>query len=87
LSLHHGARFCKLAWFCSAPLAGFYSAVDTLLLPILPHCVDDHGRLLLAPPRTGPQTQQLLRTAYKDIPAVVDAMRQYWMPTLFKTRS
>jgi len=56
-------------------------------LPILPHCVDDHGRLLLAPPRTGPQTQQLLRTAYKDIPAVVDAMRQYWMPTLFKTRS
>ena len=25
--------------------------------------------------------------AYKDIPAVVEEMRQYWMPTRFKTRS
>jgi hypothetical protein len=31
--------------------------------------------------------EQFRRTAYKDIPAVVEEMRQYWMPTRFKTRA
>jgi uncharacterized protein len=61
----------KLRLSAWAPLTNPADIDHALLLPILPHCVDDHGRLLLAPPRTGPQTQQLLRTAYKDIPAVV----------------
>jgi uncharacterized protein len=56
-------------------------------LPILLHCVDDQGRPLLDPPRMGPETEQFRRTAYKDIPVVVEAMRQYWMPTRFKERS
>jgi uncharacterized protein len=57
-----------------------------LLFPILLHCVDDRLRPLLGSPKTGQQTQQFLRTAYKEIPAAVEAMRQYWMPTRFKTR-
>ncbi len=60
---------------------------DGLLLPILFHCVDDQGRPMLGPPRLGPDTDQFRRTAYKDILAVVEEMRQYWMPTRFKTRS
>ena len=57
------------------------------LLPILFHCVDDQGRPMLGPPKQGPDTEQFRRTAYRDIPAVVEEMRQYWMPTRFKTRS
>ena len=51
-----------------------------LLLPILLHCRDDHGRPLLGPPRSGRKTKEFLRNAYLDIPPVVEAMRQYWMP-------
>jgi len=57
-----------------------------LLLPILLHCLDDHLHPLFGSPKTGQQTQQFLRTAYKEIPAAVVAMRQYWMPTRFKPR-
>jgi len=35
----------------------------------------------------GAGTEKFSRIAYKDIPAVVEEMRQYWMPTRFKTRS
>jgi uncharacterized protein len=42
---------------------------------------------MLGPPRQGPETEQFRRTAYKDIPTVVEEMRQYWMPMRFKTRS
>ena len=51
-----------------------------LLLPILLHCRDDQGRPLLGPPRSGRRTRDFLRSAYADIPAVVEALRQYWMP-------
>lgn len=51
-----------------------------LLLPILLHCVDDQGRPLLGPARKGPENKEFLRNAHTDIPAVVEAMRQYWMP-------
>ena len=37
-------------------------------------------------PETG-ANKAFLRNAHTDIPAVVEAMRQYWMPTRFKTRS
>jgi uncharacterized protein len=40
---------------------------------------------MLGPPRKGQETEQFARIAYKDIPAVVEEMRQYWMPTRFKT--
>jgi uncharacterized protein len=47
------------------------------LLPILFHCVNDQGRPMFGPPKKGPETEQFSRIAYKDIPAVVEEMRQY----------
>ena len=66
-----------LAW---APLLELSNTNHGLLLPILLHCVDDHGRPLLGPARKGRETEEFLRNAHTDIPAVVEAMRQYWMP-------
>jgi uncharacterized protein len=54
-----------------------------LLLPILLHCVDEQGRPLLGPPRKCRETEEFLRNAHADIPDVVEAMRQYWMPTRY----
>jgi uncharacterized protein len=39
----------------------------------------DQGRPLLGPTSKARQTEQFLRNA-SDIPAAVEAMRQYWMP-------
>ena len=68
------------AW---APLLDLRNINHGLLLPILLHCVDDQGRPLLGPPRKGRETEQFLRNAHTDIPDVVEAMRQYWMPTRY----
>jgi uncharacterized protein len=51
-----------------------------LLLPILVHCTDDAGRPMLGPTRPGPEGDAFLRNAYRDIPVVVPAIREYWMP-------
>lgn len=72
------------AW---APLTNLADVNHGLLLPILFHCVDDPGRPMLGLPRKGPATEQFRRIAYKNIPAVVEQIRQYWMPTRFRTRS
>ena len=32
-------------------------------------------------------TREFLRNAHSDIPAVVEAMRQYWMPTRYARAS
>jgi uncharacterized protein len=77
----------KLRLSAWSPLRNPADINHGLLLPILLHCVDDHGRPLLGPPKAGQQTQQLLRAAYKEIPPAIEAMRQYWMPTRFKTQS
>lgn len=55
-----------------------------LLLPILLHCTDPLGRPMLGPPREGPETAEFLRTAYKDIPLVIPAIRDFWMPQRLK---
>jgi uncharacterized protein len=55
-----------------------------LLLPIFVHCVDNQGRPLLGPARKGPEGKAFLRKAYADIPAVVEALRQYWMPIRYR---
>jgi uncharacterized protein len=74
----HAAMQPRLsAW---APLLDTRNINHGLLLPILLHCVDDHGRSLLGPPRKGLDTKEFLRNAHSDIQAVVEAMRQYWMP-------
>jgi uncharacterized protein len=74
----HAAMQLRLsAW---APLLDISNINHGLLLPILLHCVDEQGRPLLGPPRTGRETEEFMRNAHADIPAVVEAMRQYWMP-------
>lgn len=52
-----------------------------LLLPILFHCIDEDGRPMLA---RSPAPEPFARNARSDIPLVVEAMRQFWMPTRFK---
>jgi yecA family protein len=52
-----------------------------LLLPILFHCIDEDGRPMLA---RSPAPEPCARNARSDIPLVVEAMRQFWMPTRFK---
>jgi uncharacterized protein len=77
----HAAMRPRLsAW---APLLDIGNINHGLLLPILLHCVDDQGRPMLGPPRTGRQTEEFRRDAHTDIPAAVEAMRQYWMPTRY----
>ena len=55
-----------------------------LLLPILLYCTDPLGRPMLGPPRQGPETEEFLRTAYQDIPLVIPAIRDFWMPQRFR---
>jgi uncharacterized protein len=62
------------------PLLDASNVNHGLLLPILLHCRDDQDRPLLGPPRSGRETEDLLRNAYLDISAAVEATRQYWMP-------
>ena len=77
----HAAMQPRLsAW---APLLDTRNINHGLLLPILLHCTDDQGRPLLGPARKGPETKEFLRNAHTDIPAVVETMRQYWMPTRY----
>ena len=54
------------AW---APLLDTGNVNHGLLLPILLHCRDDQGQPMLG-----------LSRSCRDIPAAVEAMRQYWMP-------
>jgi uncharacterized protein len=48
-----------------------------------PWCRGDQGRPLLGPKRKSRTTKEFLRNAHADIPAVVEAMRQYWMRTRY----
>ena len=77
-------RLRMLDW---APLLDTSDVNHGLLLPILLHCRDDQGRPLLGPTRRGRETREFLRNAHGDIPAVVEAMRQYWMPTRYARAS
>jgi uncharacterized protein len=77
----HAAMQPRLpAW---APLLDLSNINHGLLLPILLHCIDDYGRPLLGPAKKGRETEEFLRNAPADIPMVVEAMRQYWMPTRY----
>jgi uncharacterized protein len=77
---HAAMRLRLPAW---APLLDLSNINHGLLLPILLHCIDDYGRPLLGPARKGLDTEEFLRNAHADIPTVVEAMRQYWMPTRY----
>jgi uncharacterized protein len=70
-----------------APLLDISDVNHGLLLPILLHGRDDQGRPLLGPAKRSQETEDFLRNAHADIPAVVEAMRQYWMPTRYARAS
>jgi yecA family protein len=53
------------------------------LLPILAHCADTAGRPLLGAPQRGLASPPFTQDAWRDIPAAVEAIRQFWMPTRF----
>ena len=55
-----------------------------LLRPILIHCVDDAGRPALTTATRSPRTPPLARNDWREIPATVEALRQFWMPIRFK---
>ena len=55
-----------------------------LLRPILIHCVDDAGRSVLPQTMPSPGTPTLARNSRRDIPATVEALRQFWMPIRFR---
>jgi uncharacterized protein len=74
----HAAMQPRLsAW---APLLDTRSTNHGLLRTILIHCMHDQDRSRLGPTGKRPEIKQLPRDAHTDIPAVVEAMRQYWMP-------
>jgi uncharacterized protein len=80
----HAAMQLKMeAW---APLLDLRDINHGLLLPIFLHCVNHQGRSLLGPTRKGREGKAFLRNAHTDIPAVVEAMRQYWMPSRYRRR-
>jgi uncharacterized protein len=49
-------------------------------LPILFHYTDGTGQPALGPVRSGPDGKQFLQTTYHNIPLVIPAIRQFWMP-------
>ena len=55
-----------------------------LMLPILLYCADVAGAPLPDLAHTPLSNEDLLRTAYQDIPRVVPAIREYWMPQRFR---
>ncbi len=61
MTLNHAAlhiRIVALRLSAWAPLRNLADINDGLLLPILFHCVDDHGHPMLGPPRKGQETEQ-----------------------------
>jgi uncharacterized protein len=65
------------AW---APLLDTGNVNHGLLLPILLHCRDDQGQPMLGLSRSCRDIAHFLRNAHADIPAAVEAIRQYWIP-------
>lgn len=59
-------------------------AEQALMLPVLFHCTDAAGQPMLPPSLRGDNTPAFAKTAWRDIPLMVEAMRQFWMPIRFK---
>ena len=51
-----------------------------LMLPILLYCADIAGAALPDLVQAPIKLEDLLRTAYQDIPRAIIAIREYWMP-------
>ena len=74
----------RLHWLAWSRLLSPNASEHTLLLPILAQCLDPAGRPVLDAQRRGADTPYSSRDAWRDIPAAVEALRQFWMPTRFK---
>lgn len=70
----------KLRYDAWRPLRDLNRIEHGLLLPILLHCADAAGRPVLGPVLPGPKGEEFLRIAYHDIPLIVPAIREFWMP-------
>jgi len=77
---HAAMRLRMPAW---APLLDSGNTNHDLLVPILLHCRDDNGQPLLGPTGRDRAAREALHNAHTHIPAAVQAMRQYWMPTRY----
>src|ERR1700681_2293374 len=73
----------KLDWAAWSRLLSPNASEHALLLPILFHCADPAGRPVLDAQRRGLANPSFPREARRDIPTVVEAVRQFWMPTRF----
>src|SRR5690242_14343075 len=51
-----------------------------LTLPILLYCTDALGGPTVEPPGESTEMHQYMRGAYHDIPIVIPAIREFWMP-------
>jgi uncharacterized protein len=69
----------KLRWDAWMPLLDTKGIECGLLLPIMIYCADELG-LPADPLGLGLDTKSYLQAAYHDIPMVVPAIRDYWMP-------
>ena len=74
---HAAMKLWLLAW---ARLMLPDSIEHGLLLPILFHCCDNAGRPVLA---RAPTTPEFARDAWRDIRAVVPAIREFWQASRF----
>jgi uncharacterized protein len=63
------------------------AAEHGLLPPILSHCVHLDGRPVLKTPRQASAGPAFRPEAWRDIPAAVEAIRQFWMPSRFARRA
>lgn len=70
----------QLRWNDWDPLRNTDRIECGLLLPILLHCADELGLQVPGPKLGGPDIEAFLKTAYHDIPRVVPAIREFWMP-------
>ncbi|MFK4492356.1 hypothetical protein [Bradyrhizobium sp. USDA 336] len=73
-------RWCGAQTLTIGSPAGCLSRGDQDGKAILLHCRDDQVGPVLGTPRNGRKPEDFLRNAYLDIPTVVEALRQHWMP-------
>jgi len=62
------------------PLLDLSNPDHALMLPILLYCVDALGGPMLEPPAEGTKMHEYIRSAYHDIPIIIPAIREFWMP-------
>ena len=73
------AHAMKMRWDAWAPLREARGIECGLMLPIMLYCADQIGAPI-DPAPNGINTKDYLKTAYHDIPLVIPAIREYWMP-------